>query len=54
MDIVEEMISKGIAPNKEAALQIILKVKAEKSKKEADLLKAPKYFQNLFIKYEIL
>ena len=33
---------------------IIQKVKQAKTKKEADLLKAPKYFQELFKKYPIL
>ena len=35
-------------------MQLILKIKTEKVKKQADMLKAPKYFQTLFRKYEIL
>lgn len=48
------MIEKDIAKDKETAVQIIEKIKKEETKKEADLLKAPKYFQELFKMYPIL
>jgi hypothetical protein len=35
-------------------MKIIQKVKEAKTKKQADLLKAPKYFQDLFNRYPIL
>ena len=48
------MIDQKIAPNKEAALEVIQLVKEENKKQEDDLKRAPKYFQALFQKYPIL
>ena len=42
------MIDQKIAPNKEAALEVIQLVKEENKKQEDDLKRAPKYFQALF------
>ena len=52
--LIQEIIKKGIASNEEDAMKIIMKVKEARTKKEADLLKAPKYFQDLFKRYPIL
>ena len=48
------MIEKGVAPNKKVALYIIKKVQEENNRKKEELLKAPRYFKELFERYPIL
>lgn len=51
---MKNLIDTKLAGNERAALRIIEKVKEENRRRQDELQKAPKYFQELFAKYPIL